>query len=40
MNALTNLPFAALPALGADLEGGTFAGLTTHKDGTGTHVRQ
>ena len=34
MNALTNLPFAALPALGADLEGGTFAGLITHKDGT------
>ena len=28
------LPLATLPALGADLEGGTFAGLTTQKDGT------
>jgi len=26
--------FAHLPALGADLDGGTFAGITTHKDGT------
>ena len=25
---------ATLPALGAELEGGTFAGLTTRKDGT------
>lgn len=28
------LTLATLPALGADLDGGTFAGLTTRKDGT------
>jgi hypothetical protein len=27
------LTFATLPALGADLEGGTFCGLTTDKEG-------
>ena len=27
-------PFQLLPALGADLEGGTFCGLTTKPDGT------
>lgn len=31
MNTIT---FSQLPALGADLDGGTFAGLTTRKDGT------
>jgi len=37
MNAKTiiaSISLAALPALGTDLEGGTFAGLTTTKDGT------
>lgn len=28
------LTLATLPALGADFDGGTFAGLTTRKDGT------
>jgi len=28
------MKFKDLPALGADLEGGTFEGLTTRKDGT------
>lgn len=28
-----SITLATLPALGADLEGGTFAGLTTQKDG-------
>jgi len=28
------IPFATLPALGADFEGGTFAGVTTRQDGT------
>lgn len=30
----TTIQFSNLPALGADLQGGTFAGLTTRKDGT------
>lgn len=35
MSTQTNpIPFASLPALGADLEGGVFAGITTQKDGT------
>ncbi len=32
--AIQTLSFATLPTLGADLEGGTFAGITTRKDGT------
>jgi len=31
---LTSISIAALPPLGADLDGGKFAGLTTRKDGT------
>jgi hypothetical protein len=31
--AIATLSFAALPALGQPLEGGTFAGVTTRKDG-------
>ena len=30
----TTIKFSDLPALGADFEGGKFAGLTTQKDGT------
>ena len=32
--ATTTIKFSDLPALGADFEGGKFAGLTTRKDGT------
>lgn len=32
--AATSISLASLPAIGADLEGGTFAGLTTKPDGT------
>jgi len=32
--AATGISLATLPAIGADLEGGTFAGLTTKPDGT------
>ena len=32
--APATISIAALPAVGADLDGGTFAGLTTRKDGT------
>ena len=32
--AATSMSLASLPAIGADLEGGTFAGLTTKPDGT------
>jgi len=31
---LTSISLNALPAIGADLDSGTFAGLTTRKDGT------
>ena len=31
---ITSIPFAALPAIGADLDGGAFFGITTGKDGT------
>ena len=31
---LASIPFAQLPAMGSDLEGGTFAGITTQADGT------
>lgn len=34
----TTTTLAALPALGADLHGGTFAGITTSKDGTHSAV--
>jgi hypothetical protein len=30
----SSIPFATLPALGAPLENGTFAGITTRADGT------
>ncbi len=32
--SLSTIRFADLPALGQPLEGGTFAGVTTHADGT------
>jgi len=32
--ATTSIPFAQLPAIGADLDGATFFGITTRKDGT------
>lgn len=32
--AATSITLASLPAIGADLEGGIFAGLTTKPDGT------
>lgn len=31
---LTSISLTSLPAIGANLDGGTFAGLTTRKDGT------
>ena len=31
---MTNQTFSTLPALGAQLDGGTFIGITTKKDGT------
>ena len=31
---IKTISFSNLPTLGADLDGGTFAGLTTRKDGT------
>lgn len=31
---MTSISFSALPAIGSTLEGGTFAGITTRKDGT------
>lgn len=31
---LASIPFADLPALNTALDGGTFAGITTHADGT------
>lgn len=31
---LTSISMTALPAIGADLDSGTFAGMTTRKDGT------
>ncbi len=31
---ITTIALATLPAIGTDLEGGTFAGLTTRADGT------
>jgi hypothetical protein len=31
---LISIAFSALPAIGAELDGGTFAGITTSKDGT------
>lgn len=34
MSEITTLSFSALPALGADLAGGTFRGITTLKNGT------
>ena len=33
-SAITSIPFAQLPAIGADLDGATFFGITTRKDGT------
>lgn len=30
---ITSIPFTALPAIGADLDGGEFAGITTKPDG-------
>lgn len=32
--AITSIPFAQLPAIGTDLDGATFFGITTRKDGT------
>ncbi len=32
--AIATIALATLPAIGTDLEGGTFAGLTTRADGT------
>lgn len=32
--AIATISFASLPALGAELEGGIFSGITTLKDGT------
>ena len=34
MSTLKTLSFSALPTLGAELDGGIFAGITTRKDGT------
>lgn len=34
----SNISLASLPTLGADLEGGIFAGITTKKDGTNCAV--
>lgn len=33
-NTPTTIQYADLPALGADIDGGTFAGLTTKPDGS------
>lgn len=32
--SLASIPFASLPDIGDGIDGGTFAGLTTKKDGT------
>ena len=34
MSLTQTIAIATLPALGADLQGGTFAGITTRQDGT------
>lgn len=34
MKKTTSIAFASLPALGSDLNGGTFEGITTRQDGT------
>jgi hypothetical protein len=34
MTETTTISFAALPAMGSELEGGKFVGVTTLKDGT------